>query len=61
MLPTAVGVRLVPTVTVNVWLKVNRPSLTVTATVAEPVATPVRFTVEPDALAVTLLGFNEPA
>ena len=59
MLPTAVGARLAVTVTVNVWAKLNRPSLAVTATVPLPVATPVIFTVDPDALAVTLLAVSE--
>ena len=52
MVPTVVGARLVVTVTAMVCVALKAPSLAVTVMVAEPAATPLMLTVDPDTLAV---------
>ena len=57
--PTVVGARLVVTVTAMVCVALKAPSLAVTVIVADPAATPVMLTVDPDTLAVAFVSSEE--
>ena len=59
IVPDAVGAVFVVTVTAMLWLVVALPSLAVTMMFADPAATPLMLTLEPNTVAFALVASDD--